>query len=124
MKRLEKYLRAIQVMVMVSFLAIPLPPRALASDPPVNAISYRKARSIALHARHGKLTKNFEQKQWRGIWVYDFQIQGEDQTLHEVVVDMATGKVLMGAQKKSSKKHKKPKPVPTTAGPTPTAIHN
>jgi len=90
----------------------------------VNAISYRKARSIALKARHGKLTKNFEQKQWRGIWVYDFNIIGDDNVVHEVVVDMATGKVLMGASKKSSKKRKKPKAVPTTAGPGPTPTHN
>ncbi len=123
MERMDRNKKAVTLLVMVLLLMSLGPGLIVASDPPVNSIPYRKARSIALHARHGKLTKNFEQKQWRGIWVYDFNILGDDQVLHEVVVDMATGKVLMGAAKKSSKKHKKPLAVPTTAGLTPVPTH-
>jgi len=119
MGRLRFDTRSLSKLAIFLAFLIFVPSWAMASDPPVNAISYRKARSIALHARHGKLTKNFEQKQWRGIWVYDFNILGDDQILHEVVVDMATGKILMGAAKRNPKKTKKIIPVPATASPTP-----
>jgi hypothetical protein len=106
------------VMVVALCLGAFAPSLVQASDPPVNSIPYRKAKSIALKARHGKI-KNFEQRQWKGIWVFDFNILGDDQVLHEVVVEATTGKILMGAAKKGSKKHKKPTAVPTTAGLTP-----
>jgi len=68
-------------------------------DPPVNAISYKKAKRIALKARPGKI-KDFEQRQRDGKWVFTFKIICADQVLREVDVDAETGVVVFGAKKR------------------------
>lgn len=73
------------------------------SDPPANAISYRKAKRIALKARPGKI-KDFQQMQRKGRWVFSFKIVCADQVIREVDVDAETGDVVYGAKRKNTQK--------------------
>ena len=118
MQKAHHRLKFKTLLALVLWLAATAPHLSWASDPPVNIVPYKKARWIALKARPGKL-KNFELKQRKDIWVYDFNILSSDQVLHEVVIDAATGKVLLGAAKSKSKKHKKAKVTPTVSAATP-----
>jgi uncharacterized membrane protein YkoI len=78
--------------------ALTLTMAAAYSDPPVNAIPYKKAKRIALKARPGKI-KDFQQRQRKEEWVYSFKILCADQVVREVDVDVVTGKIVYGAKR-------------------------
>ncbi len=79
------------------------------SGPPVNRIPMSKARATALRKFPGKV-RDFELEIKNNKWVYFFKIAGKDQKLHNIVVDVMTGKII---SKSSESMPETPKNFPT-----------
>ena len=60
---------------------------------PKDVIGLEKATAIAMKTASGKLESS-ELEFEKGQWVYSFDIRGEDQKIHEVLVNSQSGKIV------------------------------
>ena len=89
------------------------------TDPPMERIPLKKARSIALRKCPGKV-KNYEFKPYKNKWVYFFKILDKKQAANYLYIDAVTGKIVT----RFSDPAPKPKPteiqlIPAQATPAP-----
>ena len=75
--------------ISVLFLALP---GFAAPKPPKDVIGMDRAKEIAAQTVSGEIQSS-ELEHEKGRWVYSFDIRGEDQNIHEVLINAKNGKI-------------------------------
>ena len=104
MKTKQKLLKWEIVLMMTAFLVAPGMILATPKQPK-HVIGMEKAKVIALKKAPGSITDGemeFEKKQW----VYSFDIKGDDQKIHEVLVNAQSGKIVSATIESPAKEAK------------------